>query len=134
MKSAIHRASTNDRKLRIGEQLHVSDEVTPRKSQNDRPPILLDECETFGSSEVCEVGATSNVVQITRPRETAGASTVFSEDLMNIQSIYHDQGGQNAEFSTTSSDVLSYGLDNELSKGIEVWRRKEFWAGWEYPC
>ena len=135
-KSVLHRVSANNPRFRDSERIHVGDDVISRKLQNNRPPIaiLVGDCEKFGFSEVYDVGTKGNVVRMTRPRETARASRMYSEGLLNIQPIYHDQEERNAEFSTTSSDVLSYGLDNELSRGIEWWRRKEFWAGWEYPC
>ena len=133
-KSAIHRVSANNRRSRNGEQL-VGDEEILGKLENIRPPfaIMIGKCEKSSFNEVYDEDTKGKLVQTTRLRET-GAPKMLSEGLLSIQSIYHDQGGGNAEFSTTSSDVLSYGLDNELSRGIEWWRRKEFWAGWEYPC
>lgn len=137
MTPSMHRISANNRRSQNGDQLHVGDEVIIGKLHNDRPPIeiLVGECdhEKSGLSEVHDAGAKGNLVRLTRPRETAGALRMFSAGLLNIASIYHDQREQNAECSTTSSDVMSYGLDDEQSKEIELWRRKEFWTGWEYP-
>lgn len=76
-------------------QKHVGDTVIPGKLKNNRPPMLVDECEKFGMNEIYGVtaGEEGDLVRIARPLETAGASRKLSEALMNIHPIYQDREG-----------------------------------------
>ena len=61
--------------------------VRPRNLEINRPPILVDECEKFGLSEMYGAGKRGDLVRIARPLETAGAARMVSEDLLDIRLI-----------------------------------------------
>ena len=78
------------------EQIYAGDVVIPGKLENNRPPILVDECEKFGLHEIYDVtaGEGGDLVRIARPLETAGGARKLSEELLNIQPIYQDEEGR----------------------------------------
>ena len=57
MGSVMSRASIQHRRPRYDEQVYIGDEVIPGNLENNRPPILVDECEKFGLSEIYGVTA-----------------------------------------------------------------------------
>ena len=88
-------------------QTYLGNEVIPAKLRNNRPPILVDECEKFGLHEIYDVtaGEGGDLVRIARPLETAGAARKLSEELLNIQSIYQDQEGRESSGLQGTSPV-----------------------------
>ena len=105
------------------------------RTENQRPAILVDECEKYGMSEIYDVtaGEGDDLVRIARPLETAGASRKLSEELLDIQPIYQDQEGRKpSELHRTShggteggitrdDDVQSeHQLAAELSRNLSV--------------
>ena len=97
--------------------------VLPRKLQN-RPPILVDECEKFGMDEIDDVtaGEGADLVRIARPLETAGASRKLSEELLNIQPVYQDQEGRETSelHGTSLGDTKGSDVVDDHSSGNRV--------------
>ena len=88
--------SEDDQHVSNDERIYAGDVVIPGQLENNRPPILVDECEKFGLSEIYDVttGEGGDLVRIARPLETAGGARQLSEELLNIQPIYQDEEGR----------------------------------------
>ena len=98
-------------------QMYAVNVVASGKLKNNRPPILVDECEKFGLNEIYDVtaGEGGDLVQIARSLETAGDERKLSEELLNIQPIYKDEEGRDSSKlhgtspgCTKGGDVLDY--------------------------
>ena len=86
-------------------RVQVEDEVIPGQIQHNRSPIFIDEGGKFGMNDIYGVTprAGADLVRIARPLETARASRILSEALMDIQPIVRDEEGRKCSVLNTTS-------------------------------
>ena len=85
-----------------GEPLPVIPSAHANRLGVHEHPAVRDQ---FGMNEVFDVtaGEGEDLVRIARPLETAGAERKLSEELLDIQPIYHDQEGVQASMAQRTS-------------------------------